>query len=153
LEVGYNGCLSPFEVDDNLYKSGTSPLSSDGFLYLQTSYITNSASSGGSLWIKTTLFDGTNVFQIFDGDGNSLPETPLKLAISTNGVNDLITATKGDSGRGFVLQSSTNLAMNVWANCSPTTFVSPTNGVPKLFNVPSTNNCSFFRAVIVNIPP
>jgi hypothetical protein len=153
LEVGSNGFSSPFEVDDNLYKSGTSPLSSDGFLYLQTSYITNSASSGGSLWIKTTLFDGTNVFQIFNGDGNIVPETPLKLAISTNIVNDLITATKGDSGRGFVLQSSTNLAMNVWVNCSSTTFVSPTNGVPELFNVPSTNNCSFFRAAIVSVPP
>src|ERR1035437_2598016 len=55
VEVGYKGDAYPFKVDDNLYNSGSSPLSSDGFVYLDTSYITNSSSSNGDLWMKINL--------------------------------------------------------------------------------------------------
>ncbi len=103
--------------------------------------------------MKITLFD-TNRFQIFDGDGNSVPEHLMKLAVSKNGTGDLITVTNGDSGRGFYLQGSTNLAnANSWINCSPVTFVSPTNGMPSLFNVSRTNAYMFFRTATTNTPP
>jgi hypothetical protein len=154
MEVGYKGDLDPFEVDDNLYDPGSSPLSSDGFVYLDTGYITNSSSSSGDFWMKITLFDG-NTFQIFNGDGNQIPETPMVLAMNQNGRNATVTVNGGDSGRGFVLQSSANLT--AWTNCSPVTFISPTNdlphALPSRFVYPSTNRSLFFRTAATNLPP
>ncbi len=165
VEIGSNGCSSPFEIDDNLYKAGSSLVSSDGYLYLPTGYITNSSSFGGNLWIKTSLVDAislslnpyvtSNVFQIFNGDGNIVPETPLVPALNQDGTNATVTVNGGDSGRGFVLQSSADLA--AWTNCSPVTFISPTNAwpgaVPNQFIYSSTNRSLFFRTATTNLPP
>ena len=155
VEIGYNGDPTPFEVDDNLYDPTTDPIGSDGYLYLSTDYITNSSSASGDLWMKITLFDGTN-FQIFNGDGNSVPETPMTLAIDKkNSINATVTVNGGDSGRGFVLQSSA--ALSAWTNCSPVTFISPTNDLPgappSQFVYPATNRSLFFRTATTNLPP
>jgi hypothetical protein len=165
FEVGSNGFSSPFEVDDNLYRAGSSPLSSDTFMYLSIKYITNSSSAGGSLWIKTSLVDAitliprtsvtSNLFQIFNGDGNPVSETPMVLALNQHGTNATVTVNGGDSGRGFVLQSSA--ALSAWTNCSPVTFISPTNDLPNAqpsqFVYPSTNRSLFFRTATTNLPP
>jgi hypothetical protein len=225
VEVGHNGNQSPSEIDDQFYTNN--PIGSDGFLYLSTSDITNSSSSGGNLWMKISLFDNGS-FQKFNGDGNPIPETPINLGmtqitksvspvnlqLSRNGTNAVVTingknpgmaymleqssdlmhwtnspiyffstntnasapqlsqpistgkmffrvavinkmavvtASGGDSGLGFVLQNSTDL--KTWNNCSSPAFVSPTNGVPTIFSIPMTNNCSFFRTVTTNLPP
>jgi hypothetical protein len=153
-EIGYKGDTDPFEVDDDLYDPGSSPLSSDGFVYLDTSYITDSSSTNGDFWMKITLFDGTN-FQIFDGDGNPVPETPMVPALNQSGTNATVTVNGGDSGRGFVLQSSADLS--AWTNCSPVTFISPTNdlpgALPSRFVYPVTNRALFFRTATTNLPP
>ena len=154
FEVGSNGLSKPFEVYDNLYRSGSSPLSSDTFMYLSTRYITNSSTYGGNLWAKTLLYDGTNIFQIFDLDGNVVPRSPATLAIVTNSTIVMITASNKDSGTAFVLQSSTNLSdVNAWKNISPVVFASPTNGVPQQFTIPKTNDIMFFRTVTTNMVP
>jgi hypothetical protein len=153
LEIGYKGDTDPFEIDDELYDPGSNPIDSAGFLEIQTSYITDSSISSGDFWMKITLLSGST-FKIANGDGIQIPESLMKLVIRKNGANDLVTVTNGDSGRGFFLQSSMNLAdVNSWTNCSPVTFVSPTNGVPSLFNVPKTNSNSFFRTTTTNTVP
>jgi hypothetical protein len=104
--------------------------------------------------MKITLFDN-NTFQIFNGDGNLIPETPMVLAMNQNGTNATVTVDGGDSGRGFVLQSSA--ALTAWTNCSPITFISPTNdlphALPSRFVYPSTNRSLFFRTAATNLPP
>jgi len=104
--------------------------------------------------MKITLFD-SNTFQIFDGDGNPVPETPMVLALNQNGTNATVTVNGGDSGRGFVLQSSADLS--AWTNCSPVTFISPTNdlpgALPSQFVYPVTNRSLFFRTATTNLPP
>jgi hypothetical protein len=162
LEVGNKGTSTPFAIYDNNYASGSSPISSDGFLYLSTAFITNSSSSTGNLWVKTSLIDvirlipggSSNLFQIFNGDGNIVPENPLQLVLS-EGSNSAfcLTVNGGDSGHGFVLQSSTNLARNAWNNCSSVAFVSSTNEVPSFITILTTNICSFFRLATTNLPP
>jgi hypothetical protein len=153
VEVGYKGDSYPFEVDDQFYDPSSDPIGSDGYLYLDTSYITNSSSTG-DFWMKITLFD-SNTFQIFDGDGNPVPETPMVLALNQSGTNATVTVNGGDSGRGFVLQSSA--ALSAWTNCSPVTFISPTNDLPgavsSQFVYPSTNRSLFFRTATTNLPP
>jgi hypothetical protein len=151
VEVGYKGDPYPFEVDDNLYDPGSSPLSSDGFVYLDTSYITNSSSSNGAFWMKISLFDGTN-FQIFDGDGNQIPETPMVLGMMKNGTNAVVTVNGGNSGRGYVLQWSSDLKN--WTNSVPY-FISPqTNApAPQFLRPFSSTNKMFFRTATTNLPP
>ena len=153
VEVGDKGDTYPsIEVDDELLDPASNPIGSDGFLYLNTDEITDSSSSSGDFWMKITLFDNGK-FQIFNGDGNSLPETPMSLGMSGDGTNAFVTVNGGDSGLGFVIQSMTNLAKNAWSDCSPVAFVSPTNGTPTFFTIPMTNNCSFFRTATTNLPP
>jgi hypothetical protein len=143
----------PFEADDVRLNSATNPIDNEGFLEISASYITNSASSGGAFWLKLTVFDGA--FQIFNGDGNQIPETPMVLALNQHGTNATVTVNGGDSGRGFVLQSSA--ALTAWTNCSPVTFISPTNDLlgaqPSQFVYPVTNRSLFFRTAMTNLPP
>jgi hypothetical protein len=153
LEIGDKGNTDPFEVDDELYNPGTDPIDSAGFLEINTDYITNSASVGGTYWIKITTFNGT--FQIFNGDGNQIPETPMLLALNQHGTNATVTVNGGDSGLGFVLQSSA--ALTAWTNCGPVTFISPTNdlpgALPSQFVYPATSRSLFFRTATTNLPP
>ena len=97
----------------------------------------------------------SNLFQIFNGDGNIVPETPMVLALNQRGTNATVTVNGGDSGRGFVLQSSA--ALTAWTNCSPVTFISPTNDLPNAqpsqFVYPATNGSLFFRTAKTNLPP
>ena len=154
VEIGYKGDSYPFEVDDEFYDPGSDPIGSNGFLYLSPDDITNSATSGGIYWMKITLLD-SNTFQIFNGDGNPVPETPMVPALNQSGTNATVTVNGGDSGRGFVLQSSADLT--AWTNCSPVIFISPTNdlpnAVPSQFVYPSTNRSLFFRTATTNLPP
>ena len=153
VEIGYKGDAYPFEVDDELLGPGSNPIDNEGFLEINTSYITDSSTSSGNLWMKITTFNGT--FQIFNGDGNQIPETPMVLALNQHGTNATVTVNGGDSGRGFVLQSSA--ALTAWTNCSPVTFISPTNDLPNAlpsqFVYPSTNRSLFFRTATTNLPP
>jgi hypothetical protein len=95
VEVGYKGESYPFEVDDELYEPGSNPIGSDRFLYLPMDYITDSSSNSGDFWMKITLFDN-NTFQIFNGDGNQIPETPMVLALNQHGTNATVTVNGGD---------------------------------------------------------
>ena len=152
VEVGYNGTSSPFEIDDKYWTNN--PIGSDGFLYLQTRDITNLASSGGNLWMKIILFDN-GYFQVFNGDGNTNKESPIVLGLSHTKTNLTVTANGGSSGRGFILQSSTNLT--AWANCSGINFISATNDLPNVtpaqFVYQLTNSSSFYRTMTTNTPP
>ena len=66
--------------------------------------------------MKITLYASgvTNVFQIYNGDGNSVPETPMKLGMSKDSSYAYVTVSGGDSGKGFVLQWSSDLKN--WTN-------------------------------------
>jgi len=154
VEIGNKGDSSVFEVDDVLYDPQSNLVGSDGFLYLSTDYITDSSSTNGDFWMKISTFD-SKVFQICNGDGNAISETPMVLAMNQNGTNATVTVNGGDSGWGFVLQSSADL--KAWTNCSPVTFISPTNdlpnAVPSQFIYPSTNRSLFFRTATTNLPP
>jgi len=178
-EVGNNGNSTPFAVYDNRYTPGSSPLNPDGFVYLPSGDITNSASTGGKYWIKTEMFGSTSLLplQIFDGNGNSVAQTPAVLNVSTSGytvsietlskktgklvpttfsqaTNLIIAVNNKDSGTAFYLQSSTNLAdTNSWVNCTPVSYASATNGVPNLFSIPTSNKYAFFRTARTNTPP
>ena len=156
VEVGDNGDSYPFEVDDVLYDPGSNPVGSDGFLYLNTSYITDSSSSNGDFWMKITLYASgvTNVFQIYNGDGNSVPETPMKLGMSKDSSYAYVTVSGGDSGKGFVLQWSSDLKN--WTN-GPVNFFSPLpedEAFPPQFYWPlSLTNKMFFRTATTNAVP
>jgi hypothetical protein len=153
IEVGYRGDTVPFEVDDELYDPTTDPIDYEGDLDLPTSYVTNSSSASGDFWVKTIIFNGK--YFVFNGDGNQIPETPMVLALNQNGTNATVTVNGGDSGRGFVLQSSPDLS--AWTNCSPVTFISPTNdlpgALPSQFVYPANNRLLFFRLATTNLPP
>jgi len=153
MEVGHNGDPDPFEVDDNLYDPGSSPLYSDGYVYLDTDYITDSSTASGNFWIKTSLFDGTNVFQIFDGDGNSVPETPMNLRMSKDSSYAYVTVNGGDSGRGYMLEWSSDLKS--WTN-GPVNFFSPLpedEALPPQFYWQLSTNTMFFRTATTNAVP
>jgi hypothetical protein len=154
MEVGYKGDPNPSEVDDNLYEPGSSPLSSDGFVYLDTGYITDSSTASGDFWMKISLFDGTNVFQIFNGDGNSVPETPMNLTMSKDSSYAYVTVNGGDSGRGYMLEWSSDLKH--WTN-GPVNFFSPLPEVevpaPKFYWPSSLTNNMFFRTATTNTVP
>ena len=130
------------------------PIDSDGFLDLPTGYMTNSASANGTYWMKISAF-ANGGFYIWNGDGTQVPETPFKLGFSRNNSNVTVTVNGGDSGRGFVLQSSPDLM--AWTNCGPVTFISPTNALPgalpSQFIYPTTNRSLFFRTATTNLPP
>jgi hypothetical protein len=153
LEIGYKGDLNPFEVDDGLYDPLSNPIDSGGFLEMPTSYITDSSLASGNFWMKITLFSG-NTFLLANGDGNQIPETPMVLGMSKNGTNAYVTVNGGDSGRGFVLQWSSNLIS--WTN-SPAYFFSPlpeSEAIPPQFYWPlSSANKMFFRTVVTNTVP
>ncbi len=153
MEVGDNGVPDPIEVYDNLYDAGSSPLSSDGYVYLNTSYITDSSASDGDFWLKISLLDGTN-FQIFNGDGNSVPLTPMNLNMSNAGNNAYVTVNGGDSGQGFMLEWSSDLTH--WTNGSVNFFSPlPETEVPSpKFTWPlSLASKMFFRTATTNLPP
>lgn len=157
-EFGTNGISAPFETDDNNFAAGSGPIGSDGFLYMFTAYITNSSSSTGNLWVKTSLFDGTNVFQLFDGDGNILRETPFNLTISYDSVNAYVTVNGGDPGRGYVVQTSGDLTdVKEWTSVGTTQFVSSKpegQAIPPQYTFPlAPNSHGFFKTMSVNAPP
>ena len=151
-EIGFIGDDYPSIVDDNLYEP-PGPIDSEGFLDLPTGYMSDSSSTNGDLWIKVSAF-AKGGFYIWDGDGTQVTETPFKLQMNLNNTNVTVRVSGGDSGRGFMLQSSTDLA--AWTNCSPTKFV-PTNAqpnlVPTLFAYPFTNGSVFFRTATTNVSP
>ncbi len=152
LEIGYNGDSDPFEVDDELYDSETDPIDDEGFLEINTDYITNSASVGGTYWMKITTFNGT--FQIFNGDGNQIPETPMKLGMSNDGTYATVTVNGGDSGRGYMLQWSSDLKN--WTNSVPYFFLPlPENEAtpPQFYRPLSQASKLFFRTATTNAAP
>ena len=152
-EIGLAGNPNPFEVDDKLLNSSTDPIDSDGFLDLPTGTMTNSSSANGAYWMKISAL-AKGGFYIWNGDGARIPETPFRLELSGDNTNVTVTINGGDSGRGFVLQSSGDLT--AWTNCSPVTFVptnAPPNLVPAVFVYPFTNRSLFFRTVTTNVPP
>ncbi len=153
-EIGYAGENYPFEVDDDRLDPTTYPITSDGFLDLPTGYTTNSSSANGAYWMKISTF-ANGRFYIWNGDGTQMPETPFKLVMSKSKTNVTVTVNGGDSGRGFVLQSSPDLTS--WTNCGPVIFISPTNDLPgaqpSQFFYPATNRSLFFRTATTNLPP
>ncbi|HEY1718396.1 MAG TPA: hypothetical protein VGH42_08915 [Verrucomicrobiae bacterium] len=140
-------------VEDTFYNPPSNPIDSTGCLDLPLAYATNSASSGGSYGLKITLFDN-NTFQIFDGDGNQIPETPFVLEMAKDSNNAYITVNGGDSGRGYMLQSSSD--MKNWTN-GAVQFVSPlpeAAAVPPTFSWPlASANQMFFRTATTNTVP
>ncbi|MDE2233864.1 MAG: hypothetical protein KGJ90_07225, partial [Patescibacteria group bacterium] len=88
LEVSNRGNSTPFEILDSRNDSpndpATSLIDSFGFLELPTEVITNSSSLNGAYTLKLSVFADT--FRSFDGDGNALPETPLRLSMEKTGV-------------------------------------------------------------------
>ncbi|MDE1946767.1 MAG: hypothetical protein KGI23_02740, partial [Patescibacteria group bacterium] len=88
LEVSNRGNQTPFEIidsrNDDPNNQMTSLIDSQGFLELPTDIITNSSSLNGAYTLKLSVFADT--FRSFDGDGNALPETPLRLSMEKTGV-------------------------------------------------------------------
>jgi len=153
LEIGFKGDLNPFEVDDGLYDPVSNPIDSEGFIEMPTSYITDSSSNSGDFWMKITLFS-TNGFQIANGDGIQIPETPMILGMSKDSTNAYVTVNGGDSGRGFMLEWSNDLKN--WTN-GPINFFSPlpeSEAIPPKFYWPlSSANAMFFRTAVTNTVP
>ena len=153
-EVGYVGDDYSFEVDDVRYDPTTDPIDSQGLLELPTSYMSDSSSTNGNLWITISAFT-ENGFSRWDGDGTLIPQTPMLLSIKKVVSHEAVTVKGGDSGLGYVIQQSSDLKK--WTNCSPVTFFSPTNNFPNAppatFNYPATNSPLFFRTVTTNLPP
>jgi hypothetical protein len=149
-EISYAGDSSgAFEIDDDLYDPGTSPLQSDGFVYLSPSTITDSSSINGSFSLKFSWFDGT--FNIVDGDGNKIPETRITVGLSTVSTNSVVAVAGGDSGRGYIVQSSNDLKN--WENIDPVYFVSPIPGSANFIPYTCQMPAAFFRTVTTNVPP
>lgn len=150
-EVGYKGDSYPFEVDDELLDPESNPIGSDGFLYLSTDYITDSSSNNGDLCMKITLFDN-NMFQIFNGDGNHIPETPMVLGMTRNGTNAIVAVNGGDSGRGYMLQWSSDLKH--WTNSVPYFFSPVPEASAPQFTWPLAQASKmFFRTATTNTVP
>jgi hypothetical protein len=150
VEIGYKGDAYPFEVDDKLLDPGSNPIDNEGFLEINTSYITDSSTSSGNLRMKITTFNGT--FQMFDGDGNPISETPMILGMTKNVTNAVVTVNGGDSGRGYMLQWSSDFQH--WTNSIPYFFSSQTNALTPQFTRPLFQaDKMFFRTVTTNLPP
>ena len=152
LEIGYKGDTDPFEVDDELYDPGTDPIDSAGFLEMQTSYITDSSLTNGDFWMKITLLS-SSTFLLANGDGNKIPETPMVLGMSKDSSYAYITVNGGDSGKGFILQWSSDLKN--WTN-GPINFFSPlpeAEVLPPQFYWPLSPNNMFFRTTATNAVP
>lgn len=145
VEVGYAGDTNSFEVEDVNYDPESDPIGSDGYLYLDTGYITNSSASTGGFWMKTTLFTtGTNPsLRIYNGDGNPEPELWI------DKTNAVVRINGGYSGQNYELQSSSDLVH--WTNFDSYS-VSPVPTVPlPQFSVPmSSTSHMFFRTEMTN---
>ncbi len=106
--------------------------------------------------MKITLYDGvTNVFQIYNGDGNSVPETPMNLGMSKDSSYAYVTVSGGDSGKGFILQWSSDLKN--WTNGAGKllfTTAGRSKSFPPQFYWPlSLTNKMFFRTATTNAVP
>jgi hypothetical protein len=87
-------------------------------LFITTTYLTSG--TNGQYRLKVSIVSGTNnVFQVFNGLGQLVPETPIviKQFSITNSMMKF-SVTGGDSGRMFVVESSTN--MLTWIPASVT---------------------------------
>ncbi|MDE2188203.1 MAG: hypothetical protein KGJ35_00535 [Patescibacteria group bacterium] len=154
-EISYSwDPVDPFEVDDVLYDPTTDPIGSDGFLYLSSGYITNSSSASGAFAMKISLYVSgvTNAFQIYNGDGNPVAPTPMNLVMGKSGTNAVVTVNGGDSGRGYVLQWSSDLQH--WTNSTPYFFSPvPYSASPQFYMPLTTAPQMFFRTMATNMPP
>ncbi len=155
LEVGEKGNPEPRWIYDGALYPETEILRSDGYMYLPPWATTNSSTATGLYWIKLYVTTKTT-FQIFDGDGNLLPKTPVKVNYARSASTLAVYVSGGDPGQGFKLQQSTN--NRSWTDSSPFAFISPyahysSNVISGEFVIPMTNNMASYKVILVNGDP
>ena len=150
LEYGItDGAYAPI-VGDRRLDASTDPIASDGGLVLPTAVIMDS-STGGNYWMTLSLL--TDKFRMIDGNGLLLTEPPTTLSMQRTGDTINITQSGGPSGRGYIIQKSTD--MKNWSSDGLTKYVSPAaRDFPLTFSYPvTTNGNCFFRSVTRNTVP
>ena len=150
LEYGITeGAYAPI-VRDRRLDASTDPIDSDGGLVLKTAVIMDS-STGGKYWMTLSLL--TDKFRMIDGNGLLLTEPPTTLSMQKDGDTINITQSGGPSGRGYIIQKSTD--MKNWSSDGLTKYVSPAaRDFPLTFSYPvTTNGNCFFRSVTRNTVP
>lgn len=158
IEVYYSGDSYAFEVDDPRYdpdysQTGIVPELQRIFV----DYAAVTSGTNGGFRLKFMIVSGTNdIYQVFDGTGRQVPETPLVITgikASSGAVPGSLTGgvVGGDPGRLFVVQSAPGL-QGPWVGNSQTNEV-PDYGQTIPVPLPGDGSSLFYRLMAVNGMP
>jgi hypothetical protein len=142
--------VTPFDVADSRYPyvSTNSISVSNEALTMATSVITSG--NTGPYRMKLTMLMG-NGFQVVDGNGLEVAETPLVLAITKLNGNVNLSVTGGDAGRVFEIEKSPDV--QTWTAITGAYTVGTNAGWSITFQDTMSNVFGFYRAATTNAVP
>ena len=142
--------VTPFDVADSRYPyvSTNSISVSNEALTMATSVITSG--NTGPYRMKLTMLMG-NGFQVVDGNGLEVAETPLVLAITKLNGNVNLSVTGGDAGRVFEIEKSPDV--QTWTAITGAYTVGTNAGWSITFQDTMSNVFGFYRAATTNAGP
>jgi hypothetical protein len=145
--------ITPFLVVDSRNPSSSSGTNGIDLpsqsITIATAYL--ASGTNGPYQLKVSFLTSGSGFQIVDGNGLEIAETPLVLAVTKSNGSVNLSVTGGDVGRNFEIEKSPDL--QTWTPITGAYTVGTNAGWSITFQDTMSNLFGFYRAATTNAVP